>query len=234
MQLLGKTVLITGAAKRLGRAIALSLARRGASVLIHYNRSECEAKQLKLEIERLGREAHLISADFSSVKKPVTVQIQAFVKKAYKLCPRIDFLVNNAAVFYPTPFEKITERHWDDFMNVNLKVPFFLSQTIGKRMLRQKSGKIVNLVDWTDVRPDVNFIPYTISKAGLVVATRGLAKALAPHVQTIGIAPGPILPPKGMSASRKRKWLPKHCLSVLESQRILQRRFVFLSKMLII
>lgn len=211
MQLQGANVLITGAAKRIGRQIALTLAAQGASILIHYNRSQREALTLKKEINRLGQEAFLLKSDFSS-SKSLSAEIKRFVKKAYQLVPRVDVLVNNASVFYPVDFEKITEKDWDDHLTVNLKVPFFLSQQIGLKMVREKRGKIIQLADEAGFHPASRFIPYAISKAGLISATRGLAKVLAPHVQVNGVAPGPILPAKGQTPKQQRQLAQKTLL----------------------
>ncbi len=205
MKLTGKVVLITGAARRIGRSIALDLARRGAILALHYNTAAREARQLKAEIEKQGGEAHLFQADFSFSGKPLFPAIRNFLKKVTAELPRVDVLVNNAAIFYPTPFGKITEKDWDSFLALNLKAPFFLAQETGKQMLKRKSGKIINLVDWTGDRPTPDFLPYAISKAGLIAATKGLAKALAPHVQVAGIAPGPILPAEKISPARRKK-----------------------------
>ena len=205
MKLSGKVVLITGAAKRIGRSVALRLAARGAVIAAHYNTGIREARLLKSEIEKQGGEAHLFQADFSFSGKPLLACVKNFLKKVNSELPRIDVLINNAAIFYPTPFGKISERDWDDFLTVNLKAPFFLAHETGKKMLAQKSGKIINLVDWTGERPYPDFLPYAISKAGLIAATKGLAKALAPHVQVAGIAPGPILPAEKVSPARRKK-----------------------------
>lgn len=202
MQLRGKTVLITGAARRIGRQIAKTLAQRGALLLIHYNQSKKEAQSLQEELVSLGAEALLVSADFSP-SKPMAKTVESFVTQVYREVPRVDVLINNASIFYPTPFGKISEKDWDEFLTVNLKAPFFLSQAVGLRMLKQKSGKIINLVDWTGERPSLNYLPYSISKAGLIAATKGLAKLLAPYVQVAGVAPGPILPAE--SATKKEQ-----------------------------
>ena len=204
MELRGKFVLITGAARRIGREIALNLAGRGALILVHYRRSRSEAGRLKKEIEDLGAEAFPVAADFSLKNKPLLPRIRNFVNAIYQKVPRVDVLVNNAAIFYPTPFEKISEKDWDDFHAVNLKAPFFLAREIGMRMMKQGAGKIINLVDWTGLRPPARYLPYAISKAGLVAATRGLAKALAPHVHVNAIAPGPILPAEGSSKKEQK------------------------------
>lgn len=205
MKLTGKIVLITGAARRIGREIALTLARRGAQILIHYSQSYKEALSLQREIREMGTKGWLVSADFSPPKGEILPAIQRFLKHAYRLVPRIDILVNNAAIYYPTPLGKISEKDWDQLMTVNLKAPFFLAQEIGVRMLKQKYGKIVNLADWTGLRPSARYLPYCISKAGLIAATYGLAKGLAPYVQVAGIAPGPILPARGMGGKERKQ-----------------------------
>lgn len=204
MKLQGKTALITGAAQRVGREIALALACAGANIVVHYRHSGRPALALKKEIEKLGASAHLVPADFSPLHslRPV---IRNFVREVYRKAGGVDILINNAAIFYPTPFGQITERDWDDFLTVNLKAPFFLSQEIGRRMLQQKSGKIINLADWTGLRPAARFLPYTISKAGMISMTQGLAKNLAPHVQVNAILPGPILPPPGGMTAKEEK-----------------------------
>lgn len=200
MKLQGRTALVTGAGRRIGRAISLELARGGANIIIHYRSARHEAESLKRMVESLRCKATLVKKDFSSPTSNILPQIKSFVKSIYQTAPRIDILVNNASVFYPTPFGKISEKDWEEMMTVNLKVPFFLSQEIGKRMAAGGGGKIINLADWVGERPAVNFIPYAISKAGLIAATRGLARALAPKVQVTAMAPGPILPAEGMPA----------------------------------
>ncbi len=201
MILRGKNVLITGAARRIGREIALTLAESGACILIHYNRSRREAEGLQKEIALNGGKSLLFQADFSKPKN-LSAEIKKLTREVYRQAKSVDVLINNASIFYPTPLENITEKDWDSFLTVNLKSPFFLSKEIGLRMLKQKSGKIINLIDWTAERPQADYLPYCISKAGLLAATRGLAKVLAPHVQVAGIAPGPILPPEFLSGKK--------------------------------
>ncbi len=210
MELKGKTVLITGAAKRIGREIALTLAARGARILLHYRSSKKEAFALHSEICDAGGDALVFQANFSALS--LDPAIRRFVGEVYKQAGRVDVLINNASDFYPTPFGQITEKDWDDLLVSNLKAPFFLAQEIGMRMVKQKSGKIVNMLDWTAERPSEDYLPYCIAKGGLLTATRGLAKVLAPHVQVVGIEPGPILPPSGTNASKKSKAAQKTLL----------------------
>lgn len=211
MKLLGKIILITGAAKRIGREIALQLAKGGASIVIHYRESKASALQLQQEIMKIGAQSYIVQADFSG-RGPISPIIEKFLSQVYRFVPQIDVLVNNAAIFYPTPFGKIAEKDWDTFLNVNLKAPFFLAQAVGREMLKKKSGKIINLVDWMGDRPAARFLPYSISKAGLIAATKGLAKNLAPHVQVLGIAPGPILPAAHSSPQEQQQAAAKTLL----------------------
>lgn len=210
MKLVGKNVLITGAARRIGRQIALTLAKRGANILIHYRNSKKEALSLQKEIEFFCAHSVLLQADFTS--GPIAKTVDSFLAKAYKVFPRIDVLVNNASVFYPTRVGKITDKDWDQILDANLKAPFFLSQAVGRKMYQQKSGKIINLLDWLGERPGEKYLPYSISKAGLIAATKGLAKAFAPHVQVTGIAPGPILPAEANTAAEQAKAAEKTLL----------------------
>lgn len=212
MKLEGKTVLITGAARRIGREIALGVARRGATVLIHYHHSGAEARSLQKEIEALGQAAIPVACDFSSSGKTVFKRIDGMVKEVYREVRRVDVLVNNASIFYPSPLKTVDESDWDDFLTVNLKVPFFLSRAFGLRMKKKGSGKIINLLDWTAKRPHPDYLPYAVSKAGLWTLTEGLARALAPEVQVNGVAPGPILPAAGTTRQREKKVVEKTLL----------------------
>jgi pteridine reductase len=199
MILQGKTALITGAAKRIGRQIALSLASDGAVIVIHYRDSRKEAETLREEIQGLGSEAFLIQHDFSSGASGMD-SVKKFTRNLSRLAPPVDILVNNASIYYPVAFKKIRQKDWNDFMRVNLEAPFFLAREIGMKMFKRKAGKIINLTDWSHERPSADYLPYHISKAGLAAATKGLAKALAPHVTVASVAPGPILPPVGGKA----------------------------------
>ena len=200
MEIGGKTALVTGGAKRIGRAIALALAQEGMNLLLHYHRSVREVRETREAAERLGVRVSLLQANLES-----PTEIRRLIRQAFRLSPKIHLLVNNASVFYKTPLGKVREKDWDRLLNVNLKAPFFLSQAVGLRMFRRKEGKIINLIDWTAFRPYPRYLPYCASKAGLAAITRGLAKALAPYVQVNGIAPGPILPARGSTSGENQK-----------------------------
>jgi NAD(P)-dependent dehydrogenase (short-subunit alcohol dehydrogenase family) len=190
MNLAGRTALVTGAARRLGRAIAEDLAAAGARIAVHYRHSAAEAEAVVDGIRRRGGTAEGFAADLAD---PTAVEgLAATVVE--RLGP-IDVLVNNASVYVRTPIDRVGAAEWDEVMNVNLKAPFLLALGLGRGMQARGAGKIVNLADIAADRPDPDYLPYGISKAGIVALTRGLAAALAPQVQVNCVAPGPVLEP---------------------------------------
>lgn len=196
MNLKEKAILITGSGRRVGRAIALAVAEKGACVAVHYNRSKEEGEQVVREIEKKGGTAHLVQGDISRAK-----ECEKIVRKTVDAFGRIDVLVNNAAVFFKTPFLKVTEEDWDTTLNPNLKGSFFCAQAAAKKM--QEGGKIINIADWAGVRPYTHYLPYCISKAGVIALTQGLARTLAPAIAVNAIAPGPILLPEDFDEADK-------------------------------
>jgi len=203
MNLKNKTVLITGGVKRVGRTIAETLAKRGANLILHYNRSKKDALNAQKALSRLGVQVDLFQADLT--------KIPALEKKVKQLLKtqKIDVLINNASSFYSTPFGKIKEKEWDDLVNSNLKGPFFLNQLIAKQMLKRKKGKIIFIGDWSSLRPYTNYTPYSVAKAGVLTLTQILAKTLAPHIQVNCVSPGSVLLPKNFSAKDKKKIIQK-------------------------
>jgi pteridine reductase len=191
MDLRNKVVLVTGAGRRVGRTIARSFAARGAVNAIHYRSSQREAQAVVGEIESQGGRARSFHADLEKVS-----EIEAMVSEVIATLGRIDVLVNSASVFTRKPLEEVTERDWDISLNTNLKAPFFLAKFAGLQMRKQGAGKIVNLGDWAGFRPYKNYLPYTVSKTGLLGLTGALAKALAPEVQVNCVALGPVLAPE--------------------------------------
>ena len=191
MELKGKVALVTGAARRVGRAIAEHFAERGVAVAVHYNRSRAEAESFAAAIEAAGGRARAFGANLESV-----AAIERMADEVLTAFGRIDVLVNCASVFYRKPIEEVTEHDWDVNLDTNLKAPFFLSKFAGAAMRRQGAGKIVNIGDWAGIRPYNNYLPYTVSKSGLIGLTRALAKALAPEVQVNCVALGPVMPPE--------------------------------------
>lgn len=190
--LAGRAVLITGAARRVGAAIARLLHAHGANVVIHHRSSASDAQALRDELEGRRRgSVSLVRADLSDPQS-----YAACIEAAVGAFGRLDVLVNNASSFYPTPVGEITEAHWHDLVGSNLKAPLFLSQAAAPH-LRRAGGLILNLVDIHAIRPLRRHTVYSIAKGGLVVLTRSLARELAPEVRVNAIAPGPVMWPEG-------------------------------------
>jgi len=185
-KLSGKVALVTGAGKRLGRAVALRLAGEGAEVAVHYRGSDTEAMGVVAEIERLGRRAVAMRAELTSVE-----EIRALVQRVANEFGRIDVLVNSAASFLPSSVISTTEEIWDASLDTNVKGPFFLAQAAAP-WLRRSNGVIVNFADTGGILGWPGYVAHLISKAGMIMLTRTLAKALAPDVRVNAIAPGTI------------------------------------------
>lgn len=193
--LAGQVALVTGAGVRLGRAIALSLAQSGCDLVLHCRDSRKEADALAKEIRTMGRRAVVLRADLSRA-----ADVKTLAKKAEAAFGHVDILINSAAVFWPTELEKLTVAELDAFLNVNLKAPYILSSEIGRRMKKRGFGTIVNLACLSGLKAWKKFVPYSISKAGVISLTVGMAKLLGPEVRVNAVAPGTVLPPEGMSA----------------------------------
>jgi NAD(P)-dependent dehydrogenase (short-subunit alcohol dehydrogenase family) len=189
LSLQGRVALVTGAAQRLGRAVALRLAAEGADVVVHYRSSATEAQNTVAEIEKLGRRGEAIGAELGSVS-----EIKRLFDETVKQFGRLDILVNNAANFLPASIISTTEEIWDASLDANLKAPFFCAQAAAP-LLRRTKGTIVNFADTGGLLGWPAYIPHSISKAGVVMLTKVLAKALAPHVRVNAIAPGTITMP---------------------------------------
>ncbi len=200
MKLKGKVVIVTGGARRVGREIALSLAKGGANIAITYRTSKKEAEKVAAKIKKMGVGALAIYADSSSAE-----DVDHAVDQVLKHFKRLDVLVNNAANFLRVPFDQLTEKDFDESINVNLKGPYLFSVAAGKVMLKRCSGKIINIADWAGIRPYPNYLPYCISKGGVITLTKALARSLAPHVQVNAVLPGPILLPENTSHSERKK-----------------------------
>ena len=223
MEIEGKVALVTGAARRVGRAIALALAERGAELVIHYLDSEREAQEVLALAKQAGGRPVAVRGDVS-----ISADVNRIVETALQAFGRIEILVNNAAIFYRTPFEKLTEEDWDLFLDVNLKGPFLLCRKVGEIMIRQGRGKIINLADIAGRKVWAEYIPYSVSKAGLIALTKGLAKALAPAVQVNAIAPGAVLLPDGTTPDERERAIRRIPLDRLGSPEDIARAAVYL------
>jgi pteridine reductase len=185
----GKVALVTGAGKRLGRAMALRLAEEGADVAVHYRESQKEADEVVSEIEKLGRKGVALRADLGSVD-----EIRKLFLEVGNELGRLDLLVNSAANFLPGSVISTTEEIWDASLDTNVKAPFFCAQAAAP-MLRRSKGSIVNFADTGGLVGWAGYVAHSISKAGVVMLTKCLAKALAPDVRVNAIAPGTITMP---------------------------------------
>jgi pteridine reductase len=197
--LAGKSVLITGGARRVGAEIARTLHRAGANLVIHYRKSSREAEGLAADLNGArASSAAVIAADLLEVAK-----LPALVDFTVRTFGSLDVLVNNASTFYPTKIGEITPAAWDDLLGTNLKAPLFLSQAAAPA-LRKSHGQIINIVDIHALRPLRDHATYCVAKAGLHMLTRSLAKELGPEIRVNGISPGPVLWPEGQQESPAR------------------------------
>jgi NAD(P)-dependent dehydrogenase (short-subunit alcohol dehydrogenase family) len=189
MSLKNKRVLITGAARRVGRELSLAVARAGGDVVIHYGQSQADAQSLCEEIQALGRKAYVLQAELNDPS-----QVDTLIPRASEY-GHLFALVNNAAIFEPLSWQGTTLEAWNHHLMVNLTVPFLLSQAFALHLPSGETGRIVNLLDWRALRPGADHLPYTISKSALAALTQSLAVALAPRITVNSLALGAILPP---------------------------------------
>ncbi len=194
-----RTALITGAAKRVGRAIALELARAGCDIAIHYRGSAEAAAALAREIERLGRRAALVGADLGDEEA-----VEAIVPRATEALGAVDVLVNNASLFERDEALTVTREGWDRQLAINLRAPFVLMQQLARLLPTERQGSIVNILDQRVWNLTPHFVSYTVSKAGLWTLTQTMALALAPRIRVNAVGPGPILPNERQTAEHFR------------------------------
>jgi NAD(P)-dependent dehydrogenase (short-subunit alcohol dehydrogenase family) len=188
-KLKGKVALVTGAGKRLGRAVALRLAEEGMDVAVHYGTSVKEAAEVVGKIEELGQKAVALPADLRKVE-----EIRQLLLQVGNELGRLDLLVNSAANFLPGTVISTTEEIWNASLDTNVKAPFFVAQAAAP-MLRRAKGAIVNFADTGGMLGWPGFIGHSVAKAGVINLTKSLAKALAPDVRVNAIAPGTITMP---------------------------------------
>jgi pteridine reductase len=189
-----RTALVTGAGRRIGRAIALALGARGMRVVVHYHGAEQGARETAGEIEKSGGTAITVRADLRQPDAPGRL-----VDEAVDRLGSLDLLVNSAAVMVRTPFEEVTADVWDDIFALNLRAPFFCAQAAAARM--RDGGIIINIADLAAFEPWTGYMPHGASKAGVVHFTRALAKHLAPRIRVNAIAPGAVLLPDEWTAA---------------------------------
>ena len=185
--LAGKVALITGAAKRIGRSLALRLATEGADVIVNYRSSRSDADEVVAQIAAMGRKAVAIQADVAK-KAEVTAMFAA----AEKEFGRLDILVNNAGMFFAAKFEELTEEQWDRILDTNLKSQLLCAQAAAPLLRRSGSGRIINFASLGGLLAWPAYTHYCVSKAGVIMLTRCLARALAPEITVNAVAPGTI------------------------------------------
>lgn len=197
MELAGRVALVTGAGHRLGRAIALALAGRGMDVAVHYHRSRREADVTLHAIRELGSRAELFQADLSDA-----AAARALPPAVAEAFGRLDVLVNSAGIMVRATVEETTPELWDQVMDTNLRSMFFTTQG-ALPALRAAAGRVINLADVGGLEPWPRYAAHCVSKAGVVMLTRTLARALAPDVTVNAVAPGAVLPPDDWDAAAR-------------------------------
>ena len=217
MELRGKVALVTGAAHRVGRALALALAARGMRLAIHYNASEDEARATARDAESAsGAEAWTVRADLTESAAP-----ERLVKDVASHFGALDVLVNSAAIMVRTPLDEVTPEQWDRTLHLNLRAPFFCAKAAARVMRRGEAaangtrGAIVNIADLAGLESWPGYIPHGISKAGVIHMTTSLARVLAPDIRVNAIAPGAVLLPESWGpedAAHLERTTPLHRL----------------------
>ncbi len=185
--LAGKVALVTGAAKRIGRSVALRLASEGADVVVNYRGSKREAEEVADQIRAMGRRAVAVQADVA--RRADVTELFAAAEKEFG---RLDILVNNAGMFFSAKFEELTEEQWDTILDANLKSQFLCSQAAAPMLRRAGNGRIINFASLGGLLAWPAYTHYCVSKAGVIMLTRCLARALAPEITVNAIAPGTI------------------------------------------
>ena len=222
-----KTIFITGAAKRIGKEIALCFSEMGWNIIIHYNSSKNDAQVLADEINGANPDSAITVQGNLDVKEDVEKVINE-VRDAF---PTIDLLINNASTFYPTPIEDISEEHWDKLVGSNLKGPLFLIKGL-KDKLKESKGSIINITDTNLSKGVANYSIYSAAKAGLESITKGLARELAPDIKVNAIAPGAMLEPPDVTwtEEQKNKVISSIPLNRMGSEKDISEAVKFLAK----
>jgi NAD(P)-dependent dehydrogenase (short-subunit alcohol dehydrogenase family) len=190
-----RCALVTGGGVRIGRALALALAREGLRVVVHYHSSSEGADDVVRTIREAGGEAVAIQADLARVE-----EIERLARVADGAFGGVDVLVNNASVFPPERLEQTDEALWDHTLAVNLRAPFFLTKLLAPGMRTRGGGVVINLADLAGLQPWAAYAAHSISKAAIVQLTKVSARALAPEIRVNAIAPGAVLPPESFGA----------------------------------
>ena len=197
---MNKTIFITGAAKRIGKEIAITFKELKWNIIIHYNSSKDDAEKLASEINNENKDtAMIVQGNLDKTKDVANI-----ISEVQNMFPTIDLLINNASTFYPTPIDEISENHWEKLVGSNLKGPLFLIQGL-KEKLKSSKGSIINITDTNLSKGVANYSIYSAAKAGLESITKGLARELAPEIKVNAIAPGAMLEPPDVTWTEEQK-----------------------------
>lgn len=223
--MINKTVLITGAAKRIGAAIAEQLHASGMNVIIHYNSSAKEAHELVKKLNGIRRDsAIMIQANLEHKE-----YYSALIDATLDFKGGLDVLINNASAYFPTSLASLDDQQWNELINTNLKAPLFLSQLAAKS-LRSNKGCIINITDIHADRPLRGHSVYSISKAGLVMLTQSLAKEMAPAIRVNAISPGVIMWPDDIQEEKKNEILNETMMKRTGNVEDITKAVIFLIK----
>lgn len=218
-----QVALVTGGAVRVGRALSVGLAEAGYDMAVHYNASEGPAHETARRVDELGRRALTVRADLS--RPDEITRLTDAVRSEYG---RLDLLVNNASIFWGTPFTEVEGEEWDRVMGVNLKAPYLVVRGTAD-LLEASGGSVVNVLDLSAFRPFREYPHHSVSKAGLLQLTRVMAEALAPSVRVNAVAPGTVLPPDDAEPEEVDRERRKAALGKIGSPEDVLRTVLFLA-----
>jgi pteridine reductase len=222
MELTGKTALVTGAARRVGRVIALELAGRGVTIALHHHQSIEQAGETAAEIKAKGVDVATFGADLTD-----PAEVDHLARDVMERFGGVDILVHSAAIFLRTPMGQVKPADWDRLFALNVRAPFLLTQALTPT-LKDRRGHVVMITDVGGVMPWTGYLPYGASKAGLIYLTRGLAKALAPHVHVNAVSPGTVLPPTDATDAEVTEEAERSALRRIGTAEDVARAVVFL------
>ena len=218
----GKSALVTGGARRVGKAIALALAKCGADIIVHYNSGSVDASLTAGEIRAMGVRVALLQRDLADVE-----QARTLPAAAEREFGRLDIVVNSAAMMLRTPVGDVTPEDWDAMFALNLKAPFFVAQAAAP-LLATHGGVVINIADLAAYESWPAYVPHAMTKAGIVQMTRGLARALAPDVRVNAVAPGAVLLPEEWTAETSERLVATTPLRRLGSAEDVAQAVVYL------
>lgn len=222
MQLRGKVALVTGGARRVGAAISRALGAKGMDVAVHYSASATEARQVVSELRELGVAAESFAANLREVEGA-----QALAGRVVSHFGRLDVVVNSAANMIEGPVDGVTPEVWDEVFALNLRAPFFVTQG-ALPALRASKGKVVNIADLAGLEPWPKYVAHCTSKAGVVMLTKSLARALAPDITVNAVAPGAVLLPDNWDDAARKHFADTTPLKRLGSAEDVAQAVVYL------